>query len=126
MRLLQRTRRLHEAPRGGMGLGCVRTACGLQSPDARHFLVVHDKGAVVKLRDAGVELAQKLEHEGFVGLFLPLVEPAGLVVRVELVIRRAKLANLIAESLQGFIVVDRGDAGPDLAVDKLVLPQRAS
>lgn len=121
MRILRRTRRLHEAPRGGMGLGCVRTACGLQSPDARRFPVVHDKGVVVKLRDAGVELAQKLEHEGLVGLPLPLVVPAVLAARVELVIRRAKLANLVVESLRSRVVVDYRDARSSLTVVELVL-----
>lgn len=49
----------------------------LQRLDARRFLVVHDEGAVVRLCDAGVELAQQPEHAGLVGLFLLLVEPAG-------------------------------------------------
>ena len=33
----------------------------LQRLDARRFLVVHDEGAVVQPRDAGVESAQQLE-----------------------------------------------------------------
>ena len=97
----------------------------LQCFDARRFLVVHDEGAVVQLCDAGIELTQQLEHAGLVGLFLLLVEPARLIVRVELVVRRVKLANLVVKDLQGLIVVDYGDAGLDLAVDKFVLPQRA-
>lgn len=76
----------------------VAPACRLQSLDARRFLVVHDKGPVIKLRDAGVELAQELEHEGLVGLLLLLVEPAGLIVRVKLVVGRMQFANLVVRA----------------------------
>lgn len=58
----------------------------LQRLDARCFPVIHDEGAVVQLCDAGVKLAQEFEHAGLVGFLFLLVEPAGLVVRVELVI----------------------------------------
>ena len=81
-----------------------RVACSLQRLDARRLPVVHDEGAVVQLRDAGVELAQEIEHEGLVGLLLLLVEPAGLVVRVELVVGIAQLVNpLVALSAVGFL-----------------------
>ena len=67
-------------PAASTAPGDVRETRSLQSLDARCFLVVHDEGAVVQLRDAGVELAQELEHEGLVGLLPLLVEPAGLAV----------------------------------------------
>ena len=35
----------------------VEPSVRLQSLDAQRFLVAHDKGTVVQLRDAGVELA---------------------------------------------------------------------
>ena len=101
----------------------VEPSVRLQRLDARRLLVVHDEGTVVQLRDAGVELAQELEHERLVGLLLLLVEPAGLVVRVELVIGRIQLANLIVESLQSHVVVDHGDARSSPTVDELALPQ---
>lgn len=91
----------------------------------RGVLVVHDEGTVVQLCDAGVELAQQLEHARLVGLSLLLVESARQIMRVELVARRVRLANLVVEGLQSLVIVNRGNAGSELAVDELVLPQRA-
>lgn len=86
------------------GLGDTRLVRRLQRLDARRLPVVHDEGAVVQLRDAGVELAQELEDEGLVGLLLLLVEPAALVVRVKLVVGRIQFANLVvALSAVGFL-----------------------
>lgn len=46
-------------------------------------------------------------------------------MRVELVARRVRLANLVVEGLQSLVIVNRGNVGSELAVDELVLPQRA-
>lgn len=102
------------------GLGDTRLVLRLQCLDARRLLVVHDEGAVVQLRDAGVELAQELEHEGLVGLLLLLAEPAGLVVRVELEIGVVQLVNpLVALSAVGFLNLV---GGPKEACKSAILP----
>lgn len=46
-------------------------------------------------------------------------------MRVELVARRVQLADLVVEGLQDLVIINRGNAGSELAVDELVLPQRA-
>lgn len=57
-----------------------------QTARTRHGRCVEAAGAVVQLRDAGVGLAQELEHAGLVGVLALLVEPARHVVRVELLV----------------------------------------
>ena len=98
----------------------------LQRLDARRFPVVHDEGAVVQLCDAGLKLAQEFEHAGLVGLLFLLVEPAGLVVRVELVIGIEQLTNLPIQRSHGWVLVDQRQgigfnagflfAGPDRVI----------
>lgn len=82
-------------------------ACRLQSLDARRLLVVHDEGAVVQLRDAGVESAQKLEHEGLVALLLLLVEPASLVMRVELAVGVVQFADFAIQRRDCRVLVNQ-------------------
>ena len=98
----------------------------LQRLDARRFPVIHDEGAAVQLRDAGVKLAQEFEHAGLVGFLFLFVEPAGLVVRVELVIGIEQLANLPIQRSHGWVLMDQWQgtglnagflfAGPDRAI----------
>lgn len=117
-------------PKWDAGPGVALLARRLQRFDAWRLLVVHDEGAVVQLCDAGVELAQQLEHARLVGLLFLLVEPAGQVMRVKLVIRIEQFADFsIQRSHDRVLVNQRQDigrdassllAGPDGAMQELV------
>ena len=52
----------------------------------------------------------ELEHEGLVGLLLLLVEPAGLVVRVELVIGIVQLADFAIQQCDCRVLVNQRQA----------------